>query len=154
MSTELDQLEFQAAAVDAEATANEPGAVPEVEVTQIDAAAEVAALIQTIAGILTPAFPCLAGIYTESTCRSLGAATAPVMDKYGLSVGSLFEHWGAEITLAAAVIPVGLATVQGIKADIAARHVKPEPKPETDTAPIDTKGGYARARGALVISAP
>lgn len=152
MDSELDQLEVQAAAVDADAAAPDPSAPPEPEAVAIDAAAEVAALLQTVAGILTPAFPCLAEIYNEATCQRLGEAAAPVMDKYEVSVGGLFERWGAEITLAAVALPVGIATVQGIKADLAARKAKPEKQAESS----EGQGAYAEERagpgaGALVI---
>lgn len=156
IKNELEQLENLAEVIDAEATATEPGAVPEQEAIRVDVAAEVAALLKVVAGILTPAFPCLAGIYTESTCRSLGEATAPVLDKYGLSVGALFDRWGAEITLAAVALPVGLATVQGIKADMAARRAQPPAqKQEAAQSRHESMGGFAAAPvGALVIAAP
>jgi len=153
--SELDQLEAAAAVVDAEAVAHDPATAPEQEAVRIDAAAEVAALLQTVAGILSPAFPCLAGIYDESTCRRLGEAAAPVMDKYGLSVGGLFERWGAEITFAAVALPVAIATAQGVKADIAARRAPPPPAVQPEAEQPNTRGGYAVApAGALVIGQP
>lgn len=126
MTDELDQLQNAATAIDAEAaTAADPGAAAEAEAVPVDVAAEIAALLQTVAGILTPAFPCLAEIYTEPTCQRLGGAAAPVLEKYGLSVGGLFERWGAEITLAAVAFPVAIATAKGIKADMDARRNAP-----------------------------
>lgn len=98
------------------------------------------ALIETAAGILTPAFPSLATNYTTATCRRLGEAAEPVMDKYGLSVGSLFERWGAEITLAAVALPIALATAQGIKADLAKRRAPP------DIPEAANQGSYAQDR--------
>lgn len=140
MSEELQALEAQAAAIDAEAATPDPAAAPEAEAVKVDVAAEVAALIETAAGLLTPAFPCLATIYTTATCRRLGEAAAPVMDKYGLSVGGLFDRWGAEITLAAVALPIAMATAQGIKADRAKRRAPPE---TTDAA---GQGTYAHDR--------
>lgn len=127
MTLELEALESQAVAVDAQTAANDPAAPTEPQAVKLDSAAEVAALLQTLAALLAPAFPSLATIYTEATCKRLGEAAAPVMDKYSLSVGGLFEKWGAEITLALAALPVGVATVAGIKADLAARRAPPAP---------------------------
>lgn len=125
MADELEQLQNAATAIDAEAAAAADPGAPEAEAVPVDMGAEIAALLQTVAGILTPAFPCLAEIYTEPTCQRLGGAAAPVMDKYGLSVGGLFDRWGAEITLAAVAFPVAVATAKGIKADMDARRNAP-----------------------------
>lgn len=121
--SELDQLAAKAAALDAQPAPDMPAAVP--EKPKADVAGEVAALLKMVAGMLAPAFPSLATIYTDATCNQLGQAAAPVMDKYGVSVGGLFDRWGAEFTLAATALPVALATYQGIKADL----VKKTPAP-------------------------
>lgn len=125
MTTEnLDDLAAAAAAIEAEAAP--PAVQPEAEAAPAaDVAGEVAALLKTAAAMLTPAFPCLAEIYTDATCRQLGEAAAPVMAKYGVSVGGLFDRWGAEITLGAVALPVALATYQGVKADLASRNKRP-----------------------------
>lgn len=149
MSEDLQALEAQAAAIDAEAAAPDVAAA-EPEAVRVDLAAELAALLQTAAGILVPAFPCLATIYTEATCKRLGDAAAPVMDKYGWSVGGLFDRWGAEITLAAVALPVALATAQGVKADLAAKRKPPEPEPNPPAPPTDAvnQSAYAEERTA------
>lgn len=143
MTADLDALQTEAAAIDASAAANDPAAAPEPEAVRIDVAAEVAALLKAVAGILAPAFPSLATIYTDATCKQLGDAAAPVMDKYGLTVGGLFDRWGAEITLAATALPVALATWQGVKADIAARNA-----PVSKTEPAPEASAYAAERAA------
>lgn len=144
MSAELEALESQAAVIDAETAAPDAvAAAPDPESVKVDVAAEVATLLETVAGILTPAFPCLASIYNTATCRRLGEASAPVLDKYGLSVGGLFERWGAEITFAAVAFPVVAATVQGVKADLAARRAPPTEPP----APAN-QSAYAEERAA------
>ena len=151
MTTEnLESLSLQAAALDAATDAAAPGAAAEAEAQAADVPAEVAALLKTVAGLLTPAFPCLEAIYTDATCRQLGEAAAPVMAKYGVSVGGIFDRWGAEITLAAVALPVGIATLNGIKADQAARKVKPGnlPAPAAPGAPDPAMAG------ALVIPSP
>jgi hypothetical protein len=125
MDESLEDLAAQAAGVDA-ATADAALSVasPEAAAAQSDPAGEVASLLQVVAGILSPAFPSLAGVYDEPTCKRLGEAAAPVLVKYDLSVGQLFERWGAEITLAAVALPVTLATWRGVKADLAAGRKK------------------------------
>ena len=75
------------------------------------------------------------------------------MEKYGLSVGGLFDRWGAEITLAATAFPVALATWQGIKADSQEKRTR-EAKPVNDA-----PGNYAAERSdvpppAVIIGAP
>lgn len=123
--TELDQLEAAAAAVDNMAEQGAADLAPAAaEQPAADPAAEVAALLSLLAGILAPLFPSLPGIYTEPTCKRLGDAAAPVLLKYEVSVGGLFDRWGPEIGLAAAALPVAIATAQGIKADLAARRKK------------------------------
>ena len=132
VSAELEALAGQAQAIDAaEAVALDPAApAGSPEVAPPDPAAEVAALLATVAALLSPMFPSLGTIYTESTCRRLGDAAAPVLAKYDLSVGGLFERWGPEITLLGAALPVGVATWKGVKADLAARRApKDEPAP-------------------------
>lgn len=161
MSDDLDRLEAEAAAVDGQATAAiDPSPQDAPEAAAPDVPAEVAALLQTVSGLFSPLFPCLASIYTPDTCRRLGDAAAPVMEKYGWSVGGLFERWGAEITLAATAFPVAMATWQGVKADLATKRA-PKAEPEAVKKP-EASGFYAAERAdsvpvpppALVIGAP
>lgn len=151
MTTEnLESLAAEAAKLDAAPDAAGPGAAAEPEAPAADVPAEVAALLKTTAAMLTPAFPCLAEIYTDATCRQLGEAAAPVMEKYGVSVGGIFDRWGAEITLAATALPVAAATWKGIKADNAARKATPD-KVSAPAAPGESVHVPA---GALVIPPP
>ncbi len=155
MSEELDRLAAEAAAIDAQASAATEPPQPEAEAAPAaDVPAEVAALLQAVAALFAPVFPCLATIYTPDTCRRLGDSAAPVMAKYGLSVGGLFERWGAEITLAATAFPVALATWQGIKADIAARAPSPDPAPAAGNYASERAADPAAPAPALVIAAP
>lgn len=150
----MENLENLAVAADAvEAVEAPAGAEVEAEAgaQSENVAAEVAALVRMAAGILTPAFPSLAGIYTEEACARLGDAAAPVLAKYGLSVGGLFDRWGAEITLAAVAVPVALATWQGIKADRAPKaEAAGKPAP---AAPVEAPAGAGQVP-TLIIPAP
>lgn len=151
MTTEsLDNLAAEAAALDVAADAAAPGAAEEAPAA--DVAAEIAALLKTASAMLTPAFPSLSEIYNDVTCRQLGEAAAPVLAKYGVSLGGIFDRWGPEITLAAVALPVSIATYKGIKADSAARSAPaagqasapPPPAARPDPVPA----------GALVIPSP
>lgn len=136
MTDELALLESQAAAIDGQAAATEPGAAgPEVDVTPVDNAAEVAGLLKAVADLFIPLFPSLATVYTDETCAAIGAKAAPVLEKYDLNVGGLFGKYGEEIMLGAALFPVAVATVKGIRHDIDARN-NPPPQP----------GAYAQER--------
>lgn len=144
-TNELDQLAAAAAAVDNMTEQGAPGAdLPGAsgEVHQADQSDEVAALLLTVSGLLAPMFPSLAGIYTRETCASLGKAAAPVLAKYELSVGGLFDRWGAEIALLGVALPVGLATVQAISADLEAKKAKPERPAPAPGANVE-EGGHA-----------
>lgn len=154
MTTEnLDELAAQAAALDVAPDAAAPDAAAS-NAAAADVPAEVAALLQTVSAMLTPAFPCLAEIYTVDTCRQLGEAAAPVLDKYGLSMDGLFERWGAEITLASVALPVGAATWAGVKADIAARKAPAVAAPATPATPAAPAAPTPAPAGGLVIPSP
>ena len=43
------------------------------------------------------------------------------MEKYGLSLGTLFERWGAEINFALVAVPLVGETLKAVKADNQAR---------------------------------
>lgn len=153
MSDDLDRLAAEAAAIDGQASAA-VNPEPEAEAAAaVDVPAEVAALLQAVAGLFAPMFQSLGTIYTPDTCRRLGEAAAPVMEKYNLSVGGLFDRWGAEITLAATALPVAFATWQGVKDDLAARR-------EKDAKPVNAApSNYAAERSdapvpAVIIGAP
>lgn len=162
MSENLEALVAEAAAMESEAQQQKDAAAApdEQQAAAHDLPAEVAALLKTAAAMLAPMFPSLAEIYTDATCQQLGTAAAPVMRKYGLSVGGIFDRWGAEITLAATALPVAVATYQGVKVDLAAKRKEEKidaavahavgaavVKVQEQQAPADTEG-------MLVIPAP
>lgn len=120
MSAELEALQHEAVAVDAE---NAPPTVDPVaaEPAQpVNEAAEIVGLLTILAGLFTPVFPSLSKIYTPETVQSLADAAVPVMNKHGWTTGEFMGKWAAELALAAVAVPVALATVQGVRADIAA----------------------------------
>lgn len=144
MSENLDSLVAEAAALESEA-APSPAAADAAAAEGHDLPAEVAALLKTTAAMLAPMFPSLAEVYTDATCQQLGTAAAPVMEKYGLSVGGIFDRWGAEITLAATALPVAVATYQGVKADLSARKKPAVPAAAPYNEQNSTSGSSAQA---------
>lgn len=117
------------------AAANEGQAVP---VTDTDTGpavgelekitAELAGLVTTVTAVLGPAFPSLTKIYTPEATQAAAGAVAAVCVKHGWLSGGVFGEYGEEITAALVVGPLAIATVQGIKADMAARAAKEAPK--------------------------
>lgn len=137
MSAELDALQGEAAAVD-ELIA------PQVVEPQQDAqppqaaneAAEIVGLLTIASGLFAPVFPSLQKIYTQETMQQIAAAAVPVMNKHGWSTGDVLGKYAEELALAAVALPVALATLQGVKADIAARaNERPQDTPQAITAP-------------------
>ena len=121
MSDDLAALEAEAAAVDAEiAPAAQVEQPAEAAPPVADEVAELSALISIVSGLFAPVFPSLAKIYTPDTVQSLAQAAVPVMRKHGWSTSALLGRYAEELALLAVVAPVGMATWQGIKADVAA----------------------------------
>jgi hypothetical protein len=122
---ELKALEGEALAVDA-LTAPAPTPDQQAEAAQAapNEAAEIAALLQIMAGLAAPLFPSLAKIYTAETCNAIGQAAAPVMAKHGWSTGTMLGKYAEELALLAVVAPIGFATWQGVQADVAAAKAK------------------------------
>ena len=132
ISEDLTALEGEALAVDALlAPAPTPEQQAEAAQPAPNEAAEIAALLQIMAGLAAPLFPSLAKIYTAETCNAIGQAAAPVMTKHGWSTGTILGKYAEELALLAVVAPIGFATWQGVQADIAAASKKA--KAEKDT---------------------
>lgn len=156
---DLEALQAEAVAVDAlNAPAPTPTEQPEAEAQaaqQIAAteAAEIAGLLQIMAGLAAPLFPSLTKIYTPETCQAVGQAAAPVLAKHGWSMGAVLGAWAEELALAAVVLPVAFATWQGVKADMAAAEAKAKtdqqnaPAPEVIAAPESAQSATVMPRG-------
>lgn len=91
-------------------------------------AGEIAGLVLAFVSIAKPILPSLETIYTPEATGTAAAAVAGVCVKHGWLAGGLLGDWGEEIAAAVVLVPMALATAQGIKADIAAKK-----KPEVDT---------------------
>jgi hypothetical protein len=147
---DLDRLRVDAAALDAGAVPA-PGA-PELDLPAApDPAAELAAVISVCVGILAPVFPSLPAIYTEQTVHAVAAATAPVLEKYGVEMGGLFGRWQEEIKCAIVVVPVALATKAAIENDLAARKIEPA---KADKKPAPLSPGNSVGNSPPIVRAP
>ncbi|MEC4722946.1 hypothetical protein RY831_27685 [Noviherbaspirillum sp. CPCC 100848] len=79
-------------------------------------------LIQFGLSLFMPLYPSLEVIYTPEKQERLAAVTGPLMAKYNLSLGSIFEKWGAEINFAIVALPLAAETAKAVRADNAARE--------------------------------
>lgn len=83
----------------------------------LDAATEAREVIRFATTLFFPLYPSLARVYTEERQEQLAQVSAPLMQKYGLSLGMLFERWGAEINFAIVALPLAKETASAIKHD-------------------------------------
>jgi hypothetical protein len=145
----MTEVRAAAQRVDAEMSAVQEAAAPPVEEATTEIAAEPAlssidearGLVGMLVAMVVPFMPRLAEIYDEPARESLAQAAAPLLNKYGVSVGSMFERWKEEVAFAFVALPLALKTVQVLKEEQnKKRQVKKgEPAaPETvsDAAPV------------------
>lgn len=83
---------------------------------------EIAGALKMLVGVVGPMFPSLTKIYSDEVCESVGAAVAPVCEKYGWLQGGIGGEYGPEIMCAIVVAPLGYATYIGINNDIEERR--------------------------------
>lgn len=98
----------------------------------MDAVQEALGVIQFGTTLFFPLFPSLAAVYTAERQQQLATVSAPLMQKYGLSLGTLFERWGAEINFALVAVPLARETVKAVKADNAARELAAQQEQEQE----------------------
>jgi hypothetical protein len=125
-----DLAQLQAMAVDGGAAV--PGVVDE-PVPEIKLADEISGLLQMLVGVGAPMFPSLAMIYTPETVKQVGEAIEPVCRKHGWLQDGMGGKYKEEMLAMAIVAPLGFATWQGIKADIAART---KDRPDNEPVPV------------------
>ena len=93
-----------------------PGAEPQALTTE----QELKALLFIVTKMLSPMLPSLGQIYTKPNIAEIAAATAPVIDKYGLQSYIKLAAWEKELVCASVLLPLAVATWQGVKHDIGA----------------------------------
>lgn len=121
---EINQLAGQAAALDAEIAAAslpppdpsaQPAAVP------VDTLSEARDLILFAVALFTPLYPSIPAVYTMDRQEKLAKVSAPLMEKYGITMSGLFEKWGVELNFLIVAAPLALDTAKAMKADNEAR---------------------------------
>jgi hypothetical protein len=129
LSAEDAALIAQGAALDAEAAPPPIDAATGQPIAPTDYGTEAAMLLSTLVLIAAPFFPSIPRIWTDAKQKAVAAATAPVMEKYGFTLGDFMGAYKEEITLLVVAGPVILETIDGIKADRAAAKVSDKPTP-------------------------
>lgn len=123
-----------------------PGAEPEPEpVPSMDAAESMAGLlvaVSSVAGYV--GFKNVAGLWTPEACGACAEKSVPVLRKYpwGVRVLDFFETGAGaeELALGAFLLPMGAATWQAVKADMAANGEEGKRKAAGPVKPVDTSG--------------
>lgn len=110
------------------------GGSPAATAPEPEPAASLAAELDGIAGALLaavgPMFPSVKAIYSEEVTAGAAAAIAAVCQKHGWLSGGLMGEYAEEITALVICGPLAVATVQAVKADLAAM------KPAAKLAPV------------------
>lgn len=116
--TDFSALAHEAAQADAEAIGPRPvapDAAPDAE-TPVNDVDEARAIIGLVCIHTNAIFPFIAPIYTDDVQGRLAAVTAPLMKKYGITAGGLFDSYKEEIAFGMVAVPLTIATVQAFKA--------------------------------------
>ena len=105
----------------------------------VDYLGDARGIVDIAAESLAAFYPSTAPILDEGKRGKIAGALAPVMEKYGFSLGGFMARFGPEINLAFVLAPVSLALAGAIRADrAAAKAEKGEPaaKPTGAMAPV------------------
>lgn len=89
---------------------------------------ELAGLIGMAVALAGPILPSLTTIYTPETTQAVAGAIASLCNKYGWMQDGIANGYGEEIAAAMVLLPVGIATYQGVNADLAALQAKKKPE--------------------------
>jgi hypothetical protein len=125
---ELDSLITQAAGVDAEVASTAPAAMVEQQAAAavMDMAQQncqgVSMMLGLAVPILSKLYPSLENVYTEQACAQIAASVGPVLAKYNVNLADWGSSYKEEIGALFVCGPIAWATVQAVKADIAARN--------------------------------
>jgi hypothetical protein len=149
LSPELAALAAEGAALEA---ATAPAPAPEIgsdgqpvpPPDPVDYMGDARGIIDIAAESLAAFYPSTAPILNDEKRNKIAAAAAPVMEKYGLSVGGFLAKFGPEIGLCFALAQVAIPLANAIRADRAAAAAearreagKPEPTgPATPMQPV------------------
>lgn len=109
------------AAAGAQAEAAAVAQAQEVQTTAGKLAGEISGLLTAAVAMAGPLFPSIVPLYTPQTIGAASNAVAAVCVKHGWMAGGFAGQWAEEIAAAVVVLPLAYATVQAVKADLAAR---------------------------------
>ena len=110
---ELRRIEAEAAAMEAPAAAE----LPPGQLVPVDYLAEARGVVDIAAEMLSMVGPRTAEALNQERRQKIADASAGLMEKYGLTVGDVFQKWGAEINFLFALAIVGPPVARAIKAD-------------------------------------
>lgn len=93
---------------------------------------ELAGLIGMVVTLAGPILPSLTAIYTPETTNAVAGAVSSLCNKYGWLQDGIANGYSEEIAAAMVLLPVGIATYQGVTHDLSAmKATKKKPEPET-----------------------
>ena len=99
---------------------------------------EVYGIITAVVKIVSPVVPSLERLYTEEVRGAIAQTAGPLMRKHGWKIPT--GGYTEELAFAAVVIPVAVATVMLVKAELAARtnsKTEEKPKPTAPASPAE-----------------
>jgi hypothetical protein len=85
---------------------------------------ELSGLIGMAVALAGPILPSLTTIYTPETTNAVAGAVASLCTKYGWLQDGIANGYSEEIAAAMVLLPVGMATYQGVRSDLAAMQPK------------------------------
>lgn len=85
---------------------------------------EAGELIKFAVALFVPLYPSIEAIYAAPQQARLAEVAAPLMEKYGVTMGGIFERWGAEINFLIVAGPMAAETARAIRRDNAERKAK------------------------------
>ena len=112
-----------------------------------DLAMELTGIIGAVVAAVSPALPSLRGIYTEEVTKAAAASIAGVCVKHGWLSGGLMGEYAEELTCLMVCAPLAMATVQGVKADLAKMKEKNQPAVGAGFAPVAVPPAPTMAEG-------
>lgn len=131
-ATELDGLEMLADQVDSQVAATAPAAMQAEQEQQVllSVADEnkrgVMLVLGTALPVLGKLYPSLLAVYTDEAQAAIAETIGPLLAKHGIDLKDFGGNYREEIAAALVCGPIAWATVQAVKADIAARIEQPQ----------------------------
>lgn len=128
---DLARLEAEALAIEqvAEAENTVSESAPGTPAATTDFVGDARGLINILSDSLAAFYPSTAAVITDDKRQALAVAWAPVMEKYGVSMASIFGRYGAEIGAAFVTAQIAVPLANAIRADRAAAALEKNKQP-------------------------